>query len=361
MSEKTNIQWCDSTVNPVMGCDGCPLLPAPKHVANMIAHKLVDYGYAFEQSLRLLKEKFEKMPLTEIYMRRMKIAALTALTLENAGSMSPREAASFISREIDAALKCYAARLHVHRGADPTISDRKPVNGYAAVFEKVTLFPDRMKKAAKLPNLSGHARPERRWLDGLPRLIFVSDMGDALSNGVKFKYLKEEIIDNVVSDRGKQHVWLWLTKRPERMAGFDRWLAKHGIEWPDNLIPMTTIIDQDMVNKARKLLQVRARAHGLSIEPLWERLDIELSGWSWVIVGGESGEHSEPFHLEWARELLQQCRQKDVAFFMKQIGENPYEGGVSFPATHHKHGGNWNEWPEDLRVREFPKSFRTMP
>ena len=25
---KTNIQWCHSTVNPVMGCDGCELWPA---------------------------------------------------------------------------------------------------------------------------------------------------------------------------------------------------------------------------------------------------------------------------------------------------------------------------------------------
>ncbi|MEX2577541.1 MAG: hypothetical protein WD342_00675 [Verrucomicrobiales bacterium] len=27
MSEKTKIQWCDSTVNPIMGCAGCELFP----------------------------------------------------------------------------------------------------------------------------------------------------------------------------------------------------------------------------------------------------------------------------------------------------------------------------------------------
>jgi hypothetical protein len=27
MSKKTKIQWCDGTVNPVMGCDGCELWP----------------------------------------------------------------------------------------------------------------------------------------------------------------------------------------------------------------------------------------------------------------------------------------------------------------------------------------------
>ena len=25
MSAKTKIQWCDSTANPTMGCDGCEL------------------------------------------------------------------------------------------------------------------------------------------------------------------------------------------------------------------------------------------------------------------------------------------------------------------------------------------------
>jgi len=25
MGKKTTIQWCDSTINPTMGCDGCEL------------------------------------------------------------------------------------------------------------------------------------------------------------------------------------------------------------------------------------------------------------------------------------------------------------------------------------------------
>ena len=29
MAIKTNIQWCDSTVNPIMGCGGCELYPKP--------------------------------------------------------------------------------------------------------------------------------------------------------------------------------------------------------------------------------------------------------------------------------------------------------------------------------------------
>lgn len=40
MSAETKIQWCDHTVNPVMGCDGCPLSPPPGMVALKLIEKL---------------------------------------------------------------------------------------------------------------------------------------------------------------------------------------------------------------------------------------------------------------------------------------------------------------------------------
>ena len=39
-----------------------------------------------------------------------------------------------------------------------------------------------------------------------------------------------------------------------------------------------------------------------------------------------------------------------VAFFMKQIGDNPV--GMT---GHAHHGADPAEWPDDLRVREFPR------
>ncbi|MBL9152829.1 MAG: hypothetical protein JNK37_10100 [Verrucomicrobiales bacterium] len=32
MSRETDIQWSDSTVNPIMGCAGCELFPSPESV-----------------------------------------------------------------------------------------------------------------------------------------------------------------------------------------------------------------------------------------------------------------------------------------------------------------------------------------
>jgi protein gp37 len=61
-----------------------------------------------------------------------------------------------------------------------------------------------------------------------------------------------------------------------------------------------------------------------------------------VIVGGESGRHARPMSLAWARDLLRQCRQANVAFFMKQLGGYPDKREEI------------SDFPFDLRVRQFP-------
>ena len=39
--------------------------------------------------------------------------------------------------------------------------------------------------------------------------------------------------------------------------------------------------------------------------------------------------------------------------FVKQMGRHPFTGGF-VPQFEDAKGGDWNEWPEDLRVREWP-------
>jgi hypothetical protein len=89
-----------------------------------------------------------------------------------------------------------------------------------------------------------------------------------------------------------------------------------------------------------------------------------------VIVGGESGPGARPFDLAWARSIVQQCKAAGLACFVKQPGAQPYvEGALRENAahegagTHREHtsvslrnrkGGDPSEWPEDLRVRQFP-------
>lgn len=92
---------------------------------------------------------------------------------------------------------------------------------------------------------------------------------------------------------------------------------------------------------------------------------------SWVIVGGESGPRSRPMHREWADALVQQCRAAAVPVFVKQLGAcyADAENGVCGAATAwpfdalpkgptrrltDAKGGDIDEFPEPLKVREFP-------
>ncbi len=104
----------------------------------------------------------------------------------------------------------------------------------------------------------------------------------------------------------------------------------------------------------------------------------------WVIQGGESGPGARPFDLAWARLIRDQCRAAGVPYFLKQLGARasdpvnglagarlkvPEEGrdmdlvlrnvlwiggALILRRLKDPHGGDMSEWPEDLRVRQFP-------
>ncbi len=273
MAQSTAIQWCDSTENPTMGCEGCELWNAQRQT-------------------------------------------------------------------------CYAGVLHRRFGGVST--------GYAPSFEDVTAFPGRMQRAARWSDLTGKDRTEKPWLNGLPRLIFVSDMSDALSDSVEFEYLKKEIIEVVTSECGLRHRWLWLTKRPQRMATFSRWIDH---PWPENLWVGTSITTQASTARIKHLLNVgnENTVRFLSVEPQWEpiSLDVWLSQINWVIQGGESGPHANEFHVDWAESMIDQCKRQNVPYFLKQLGSNVISEGEK-TTYKQSHGGDWNEWPATLRVRQLP-------
>ena len=108
----------------------------------------------------------------------------------------------------------------------------------------------------------------------------------------------------------------------------------------------------------------------------------------WVIVGGESGPRARPCDIAWIRSIVEQCKAARVACFAKQLGANPMmrvdslEGrragdhperewpeGTRFGTSpgdmgteyqgrrallRDRKGADPSEWPECLRVREFP-------
>lgn len=366
MSDQTKIQWCSSTVNPIMGCGGCELFPAPAEVLGEIDRalgKMVEWPKETSRAIfrRLVEEAFANIanPL-EGHSRAISTTNIwhfRELFVEEVAAAHGKKAGQVAAFVIGQAVTCYAARLHLNKGRSLLNPTRQANPGYAPAFEKLTRFQGRVWKMAGMKDLFGADDPDKPWMQGLPRLIFVSDMGDAFSNERDFGFLEAEVIEPIRSAEGAHHLWLWLTKRPDRMARFGEKIRG----FPPNVCAMTTITGPAKLDRIEALRYIPASVSGLSLEPLWERIPanrLNLYGISWVIAGGESGraEYVRPFDVEWAEEIRDHCQRRKAAFFLEQLGRVPRLGGDAM-ILRDNHGGDWDEWPETLRVREFPEYF----
>src|SRR5271165_5823625 len=244
-----------------------------------------------------------------------------------------------------------------------------------------------------------------------PCTIFVGDMFDLFHEAIPTTMLDEVFTVAAVC---KHHTFQFLTKRADRMRDYlrqiqddekdlHRWQALacmitdspcaagliEDLNWPiPNIWCGVSVEDQQRADeRIPLLLQTPAAVRFLSVEPMLEEIDLTriplsnnftldaLTGIygggypdnfcsafiDWVICGGESGPGARHFNLAWAESIREQCRAAKTAFFMKQIGSNPIAPGRNhglactvFPNKRSK-GGDMSEWPEHLRVREFPK------
>jgi len=347
-----------------MGCGGCELYPTPTEVLRTIDATVAEFG-AKINSRALLKDLINehhrkiKNPLhghrnavTTTNLWHFRDLLCNTITKRH-GRKAGRAALAVIKKSIT----CYAAKLHFNRGANILRPQRKLNKGYAPTFEQLTNFEGRMAQAAGWKDLFGCESTFALWKLGLPRMIFVSDMGDAFSSKGQFPFLEREAIPAITSEKGLRHLWLWLTKRPKLMREF---AARIG-GFPPNVCAMTTVTGPETLHRVDELRNVRAACRGLSVEPLWKRIrpgDLDLTGIDWLILGGESGSGplTRSFQVEWAEELHQYCQERGVAFFLKQLGRNPVIAGKPIRLVD-AHGGDWDEWPLHLRVREFPAYF----
>lgn len=214
---------------------------------------------------------------------------------------------------------------------------------------------------------------------------------------------------------GNKHTFQILTKRPERMREFikeaptifaENFHPEEAIcvslevgHWPLRNVWLGVSVEDQKAADERipLLLEAGAAVRFLSCEPLLGPIDLRAftyygskvgnnRGIDWVIVGGESGPQARPCGLEWVRHLADQCKMAGIPYFVKQLGrwilgeetgfglpqKWMFPGGavwvpgiigpdnykrpdnaVAFQLTDNK-GGNWNDWPKDLRVRQFP-------
>ena len=180
-----------------------------------------------------------------------------------------------------------------------------------------------------------------------------------------FKYLGELS----QSERLDLFVTAIKEKQDEGILRFPKWVnRKGGIKrlidprWPlSNVWVGTSVENQSVCDRIEYLKQIPAVVRFLSCEPLLTSLVLpNLNGIHWVIVGGESGKNARPCHLAWIRGIVRQCRQQEISVFVKQLGSRPIIGLDNHPFKVHKTWGdtkhsNWEYFPTDLKVREFPK------
>lgn len=225
--------------------------------------------------------------------------------------------------------------------------------------------------------------------------IFVCSMSDLFHENVP-----DEWIDKVMAVAAlcPQHTFQILTKRPERALSYftrenrfafidyqayeilraDR--APYYREHPVVKLPLknvwmgTTVESQAMADRRISiLLEIPAAVRWLSVEPLLEDTKLTfmnyVDNWNdlgdkgchkidWVVCGGESGSGSRPCNLAWVRSLIAQCKDADVPVFVKQLGSRPFREKAEHKYPYKisdKKGGKIEEFPEDLRIREFPK------
>jgi hypothetical protein len=73
-----------------------------------------------------------------------------------------------------------------------------------------------------------------------------------------------------------------------------------------------------------------------------------------LIQGDESGKTEKPFDIARARTMCDQCREDNVAHFLKQQFETHLVEDGQRKSFEDRHGSDWSEWAEDLRMRDFP-------
>ncbi len=168
-----------------------------------------------------------------------------------------------------------------------------------------------------------------------PRRIFVNSMSDLFHDEVPTEFIQSVFATIASADH---HTFQVLTKRPERTLEMADTLP-----WPANLWMGVSVENEDYLDRIDILRDTPAQTRFISLEPLLGPLqNLDLTGISWVIVGGESGPKAREVKAEWVRSIRDQCIDQRTAFFFKQWG-----GTNKKKAGRVLDGRTWDEFPPD--------------
>lgn len=264
--DKTKIEWCDSTWNPVTGC---------KH----------DCGYCYA---RTIAERFRGRG-----------------DLREAGTGFWLDKDIF---EVSRGSGVYETRYALTTGEKP--EPFKPYNG------KITPYPFGFS-----PTFHRYRLEEYEKKTG--RTIFACSMADLFGSWVPDSWI-EEIFS--ACEKAPQHNYLFLTKNPQRYADLD---CADKLPIRDNMWYGTSITNAEQMKQAADTfgqLPTRAKTF-FSIEPILEDI-AATSGWTfadngnyanWIIVGAETGRRKEKVVPErsWIEKITTDCDDGGIPLFMK--------------------------------------------
>jgi protein gp37 len=183
------------------------------------------------------------------------------------------------------------------------------------------------------------------------RMIFVNSMSDLFHDQIPDEYIERVVR---VMTLANWHTFQVLTKRGSRLSRLLHGKLKFATECAHIWWGVSVENKRHGVPRIEYLQNAPAQVRFLSVEPLLEDVgQLDLTGISWVIVGGESGPRSRPLHAEWVRSLRDQCTAADVAFFFKQWG------GTRKKLTGRLLDGNThNEFPDRHESSILPDDVR---
>lgn len=317
MADKTGIAWTESTWNPVTGCTkvsaGCKHCYAERDWQRLASAPHTIYAGRAFADVRVHPERFDQ-PLRWRRPRRIFVNSMSDLFHE-----------AIPDAAIDAILAVMLLAPH-------------------HTFQVLTKRPERMRAYFAAPDLydrvlacanAVRATHPRLGLDSIP-------------------------IDNPAS-RFARHIWWGVSAEDQETA--------------DVRIPI--------------LLQVPVAHHWLSAEPLLGPLRLDqvpvvaegplrphrlpsdrLPRLDWVVVGGESGPKARLCHADWITRIVKECAEAHIPIFVKQMGAvfideqdgvaghnlivDANDQGWVRRRLDHRAGADPQEWPDTLRVREYP-------
>ncbi len=191
---------------------------------------------------------------------------------------------------------------------------------------------------------------------GIRPRVFCSSLSDVFEDRPELIPWREDLFELI--RQTPMLDWLLLTKRPENVVAMlpEDW----GDGWPNVWIGTSAGNQRRWDERISLLREIPAVIRFVSIEPMIGpiniRPELQKGGVDWTVVGGESGRGARRMDLAWARDVRDGCKEFEIPFFFKQKGEAL---AAEMGCAHHK-GEEPSEWPEDIRIQEFPGQPNTV-